>query len=481
MRTTDRTVVIVGAGFSGTAVAINLLRLSHAQPLRVVLLDRMRIGRGTAYAGNQSRYLLNVPAGRMSATSADPHEFLAFAQRTLPHANEEDFLPRDLFGRYLESSLLSAARSLPPHVRLGRMNAEVIAIERLPRASSLELFMNDGERIVADSVVLALGNPPPTPLPGCEALREGQYVANPWQAPDVMRRGETVLVVGTGLTMADVTLAGADAAKGRATFHAISRHGLVPAAQSALTHVEDERNNIALLRAASVSVRQLVRAARALSENVALRGADWHEAIRIIRSIAPTLWQRLSAAERRRFLRHVRPYWEVHRHRLPQSSWAALHALRRRGTLHVHAGRILALASDGARVRVTWRPRGSGSSAILRVDRVINCTGPDNDVRRSRERLLRMLLAQGIAVADPLGLGLVTGAFGAVVDASGRTARNLHYIGPLLRPSHWETTAVQELRVHAEQLASHLASSVDTWPQVRASSHAQCQAIVRVI
>ena len=480
MRTMDRTVVIVGAGFSGTAVAINLLRLSHAQPLRVVLLDRIRIGRGMAYAGNQSRYLLNVPAGRMSATSADPHEFLAFAQRTLPHANEDDFLPRDLFGRYLESSLLSAARALPPHVRLERMNAEVIAIERLPRASSLELFMQDGERIVADTVVLALGNPAPAPLPGCEALREGQYVANPWQAPDVVRRGETVLVVGTGLTMADVTLAGADAMKGRATFHAISRHGLLPASQSALTHVEDERYSIPLLRAASVSARQLVRAARTLSENVALRGADWHEAIGIIRSLAPTLWQRLSTAERKRFLRHVRPYWEVHRHRLPQSSWAALHALRRRGTLHVHAGRILGLTSIGDRVRVTWRPRGGGTAATLEVDRVINCTGPDYDVRRSRERLLRLLLAQGIAVADPLGLGLVTGEFGALVDASGRIARNLHYIGPMLRPRHWETTAVQELRGHAEQLASHLATSVGTWLPVRIPSHAQWQSGVHV-
>jgi uncharacterized NAD(P)/FAD-binding protein YdhS len=463
MRVIDRTVVIVGAGFSGTAVAINLLRLGHAQPLRVVLLDRTQIGRGVAYAANQCGYLLNVAAGRMSATSVDPLEFLAFAQRALPGAKADDFLPRDLYGRYLESSLLSATRASPPHVRLERLRAEVIAIQRLTRTSALELYLDNGDRIVADSVVLALGNPAPIPLPGSEGLRNGQYVADPWQARDSWRRGETVLVAGTGLTMADVTLAGADAVKGRVTLHAISRHGLLPASQSVLTQVEDERYSIPLLRAASVSVRELVRAVRALSENVALRGGDWHEAIGVVRGLAPNLWHRLTSAERKRFLRHVRPYWEVHRHRLPQSSWSALHALRRRGTLHVHAGRILGLASVGGQVQVTWRARGSGSPATLRVDRVINCTGPDYDARRTRERLLRLLVAQGIAVADPLGLGLVTGACGALVDASGRTARNLYYIGPMLRPSHWETTAVQELRAHAEQLANHLATSVGTW------------------
>lgn len=466
MRVVERTVVIVGAGFSGTAVAINLLRLAHREPLRIVLLDRTQIGRGVAYAANQRGYVLNVAAGRMSATSVDPLEFLAFAQRALPGAKEGDFLPRDLYGRYLESSLLSAARAAPTHVRLEQLRAEVIAIQRLARTSALELYLDNGNRIVADSVVLALGNPAPIPLPGSEGLRDGQYVADPWQARDAWRRGETVLVVGTGLTMADVTLAGADAVKGRVTFHAISRHGLLPASQRALAHIEDDRDGIALLRAASVSVRRLVRAVRALSENVALRGGDWHEAIAVVRGLGPTLWQRLSAAERRRFLRHVRPYWEVHRHRLPQSSWSALHALRRRGSLHVHAGRILDLASVGGEVQVSWRARGSRSPATLRVDRVINCTGPDYDARRTRERLLRLLVAQGIAVADPLGLGLVTGAFGALVDASGRSARNLYYIGPMLRPSHWETTAVQELRAHAEQLAHHLATPVSTWLRV---------------
>lgn len=80
----SRTIVIVGAGFSGTTVAINLLRLAAEEPLRIVLVDRARGARGVAYTQREWPYLLNVPAGRMSATSAEPTEFLTFAQRRLP-------------------------------------------------------------------------------------------------------------------------------------------------------------------------------------------------------------------------------------------------------------------------------------------------------------------------------------------------------------------------------------------------------------
>src|SRR5215475_5864642 len=229
VRPTDslpRTVVIVGAGFSGTAVATHLLRLPHSAPLRIVLIERAPRAGGVAYASRERPYLLNVPAGRMSANSVDPQEFLAYARRTLPNARAEDFLPRELYGQYLEASLLNAAQASPRHIKLERIQGEVIAIERTHRTSGVEVHLDGGGRITAHTVVLAPGNPAPAALSGSEKLPESRYVADPWQSPPVFRAGETVLVVGTGLTMADIVLAGNDAAKGQATIHAISRHGL---------------------------------------------------------------------------------------------------------------------------------------------------------------------------------------------------------------------------------------------------------------
>ena len=452
-----RTIVIVGAGFSGTAVAIHLLRLPHSAPLRIVLIERAQMARGLAYASRQGPYLLNVPAGRMSASAVDAREFLTFAQRTLPNASAEDFLPRELYGRYLEASLLSAAQASPHHVRLERIHGEVVAIERARRTSRVEVYLNGGGRITAHTVVLAPGNPAPAALSGSERVPASHYVADPWQSPPDFRAGETVLVVGTGLTMADIVLAGQGAAKGHATVHAISRHGLLPAAQTDFHQVNDEGQGRALLRQASVSLRHLVRAVRALAEEVELRGGDWREAIGAARAVAPTLWQRLAAFERKRFLRHVHCYWDVHRHRLPPSSWSALNELRREGRLVVHAGRILDMELVNRQVKVTWRARGMSTARTLLVDRVVNCTGPQYDLRRTRERLLRSLLAQGTVLPDPCGVGIMTDEFGALLDASGRVAENLYYIGPMLRSRYWESTAVQELRAHAEQLARRLA------------------------
>ena len=458
-----RTIVIVGAGFSGTAVAIHLLRLPHSEPLRIVLVERAQLAGGVAYARREQPYLLNVPAARMSASSADPLEFLAYAQRTLPHATGADFLPRELYGEYLESSLRSAALASPPHVRLQHLHREVIAIERAHRTSALQVYLENGGRIMAHSVVLATGNPPPAALPDSEKVLDGRYVADPWHTRVTFRAGETVLIAGTGLTMADIVLAGQDAAEGRATIHAISRHGLMPALQADFQQVHDECHGVALMRGASVSLRRLVREVRALAEDTERRGGDWRETIAAIRGVAPTLWQRLATHERKRFLRHVHSYWDVHRHRLPQHTWSALNELRRKGRLHLHAGRVLGLESLDRQLRVIWRARGMSTAATVLVDRVVNCTGPQYDARHARERLLRSLISQGMVVSDSLGLGITTDEFGAVVDASGCVAANLYYIGPMLRPRHWETTAVQELRTHAEQLACHLALPAGSW------------------
>src|SRR5262249_53336902 len=155
-------------------------------------------------------------------------------------------------------------------------------------------------------------------------------------------------------TMADTVLAGSETMESRATsgagtptgaarntsspsavtFHAISRRGLVPPSQTAFRHAGCDDDGKALLRAASFSARRLVRAVRELTDEVQSRGGDWREAITCVRNLAPALWQRLSARERQRFLRHARPYWDVHRHRLPQETLAKLHDLRRASHLH---------------------------------------------------------------------------------------------------------------------------------------------------
>jgi uncharacterized NAD(P)/FAD-binding protein YdhS len=455
-----RTIVIVGGGFSGTVVAANLLRRPPTGPTRLVLIERANeVARGAAYAERGFPYLLNVPASRMSANSAAPKEFLEFARRRMPKVTGEDFLPRALYGEYLNEVLLAAQLSAPGNIRLEIVKGSVVNLRRLERHVPLQVELDDGRRFTADDVVLALGNPKPASLAAArEVLTHPAYVADPWAADLKFDRSQTVLLIGTGLTTADIiNVASADPQR-LPTLHALSRHGLVPPRQTPFRPDAFKGDGNALLLAASTSLRRLTSSVRLLANEAEQMGGDWREAITFVRNMAPTIWQRLPERDRVRFLRHVRAHWDIYRHRLPPEMIQKIDALRHAQRLTIHAGHIKEIIPRGDRIEVIWRPRGAERMRAQQFDRVVNCTGPDYAIARSSEPLWRNLVQCGLCVPDTLGLGLRTGPNGAVVDADGWPGPHLFYVGPMLRADHWEATAAHELRGHAEKLAALLAT-----------------------
>ena len=463
MPTLLRTIVIVGGGFSGTVTAANLLRKPPAGPTRLVLIERAgSVARGVAYAKRSFPYLLNVPARRMSASSAAPLEFLEFAQRRLPRVSGEDFLPRFLYGDYLEEVLLAAQLSAPRNVRLETVAGEVVGVRRIDRHLPLEVELRSGAKFTADDVVLALGNPTPAaPSFAAQVADHPAYCADPWSAEFTGSREQNVLLIGTGLTAADVINQLSHDAQRTPTLHALSRHGLVPPRQTPFRPDAFKGDGNALLLAASTSLRGLTRSVRLLAEEAERCGGDWREAVTFVRHMAPTIWQRLPERERVRFLRHLRAHWDVHRHRLPPQIVQRVEELQRRSKLHIHAGRVRAMRPSGQSIEVSWQPRGGRQLHTQSFDRVINCTGPDYAIGRSQEPLWRSLVERGLSVPDPLGLGLRTGPNGAVIDADGWPGPHLFYVGPMLRAELWEATAAHELRGHAERLAALLATERD--------------------
>jgi len=453
--------LIVGAGFSGTVLAANLLRRLPAEGNEIVLVERgPEFGRGLAYAIHEYPHLLNVPAGRLSADSKDPLQFLNFAKATVPDASAEDFLPRQLYGTYLQHFLLWAERE-SPGVILTRVPGEVVRIARQAPLGRLDAEFADGSSIAADCVILAPGNPPPPCMPWTLPVREHPaYHENPWVSPLPFRDKQSVLIVGNGLTMADVAsslcddAASGDTGRGRRVM-TISRRGLVPLAQSAF-HAAAVRGDGAGLLESAGSIRRLAAASRSMARDVVLLGGDWREVVTFIRNLAPLLWQRLPEIERRRFVRHLQGIWDVHRHRLPPQLAQRLESLRSSGRLEINAGRIDSVVPDGERLRVSWRPRGAATANTVVVDALINAMGPDYRLARARDRLLQNLRREGWICEDALELGLRTGPLGECVSAAGTPSDQLYYLGPMLRASQWEATAAPELRNHAERLALHL-------------------------
>jgi len=451
----SRVVAIVGAGFSGTATAINLLRHPGACALRIYLIERgNEFGRGLAYARRDFAYLLNVPASRMSATVADPDEFLRFARARDPNIQGEDFLPRALYGEYLQHLLQEAAIGAPAGTSLQRVNAEMVNVSTSATGASLEL--STGARLHADAVVLALGSPLPK-LP--DSIRCSVTAPllrrDPWNGgggPPTCRG--SLLVIGTGLSMADI-ICEALSRDPDIEIHAISRHGLVPPSQTQF-RPDALGNDGGLLEQSAGSTRRLVAVVRHLVADADKDGGDWREVITLVRHQASELWTGLCPAERTRFLRHVRAYWDIHRHRIPGAVHARLQALRASGQLRIHAGRLAGLERGAVGVRAHWVERGSGHRRTLEAAEVVNCSGPDYDVTRSREALWINLLERGLVVPDLLRLGIRTGPGVALLGRDGGLSSRVFYVGPMLRADHWEATSVGELRVHVHCLADTL-------------------------
>jgi uncharacterized NAD(P)/FAD-binding protein YdhS len=194
---------------------------------------------------------------------------------------------------------------------------------------------------------------------------------------------------------------------------------------------------------------------RALRTEAAREG-DWRAVFDAFRSSTQRVWFRLPAAERERFLRHLRAYWDVHRHRMAPAVGVAIAAMRASGQLSIHAGRIASFALERDAAAVRFRPRGSRELVEISCGRVINCTGPAARIEEAGSGLISSLLSSGLAQPGSLGMGFATDREGSVLGGSGD---RLFTLGSLRRGDLWESTAVPELREQARALASRIASA----------------------
>ncbi len=428
----QRPVAIIGGGFSGTMVAALLAR----RGLQAALIEGGgRAGLGTAYSTCEAAHLLNVRAGNMSAWPHDPNHFVQFLEGHEP----ADFIERRLFGRYLQSVLDEAVSSAMATV------AEQCAVGAHCDDGGWTVEMANGDRIVASALVLAIGNQPPEPL-GI-ATRSSRILNNPGNdetrsaVASAAANGGDVLIIGTGLTMVDMVLS-LDEAGHRGQMVALSRRGLVPRAHADISDAEFAAGEIP-----QASVTALWRWLRRRSAEI-----GWRSAVDGLRPHSHALWQGLSQDQQKRFLRHARPWWDVHRHRIAPEVAERLRNLIAEGRLEVVAGRISELHEAEGRLEVAICKRGAAISERQSFAYVFNCTGPLGAIARTRDPLLRKLLDDGLARPDSLGIGLE-------VDEKSRVAgaQKLWALGPLTKGRFWEIVAVPDIRVQAAAVADDIA------------------------
>jgi uncharacterized NAD(P)/FAD-binding protein YdhS len=458
-RPNARTIAIIGGGLTGAMTMANLLRFGNdTEPLHIVLIDRQpAIGEGVAYRTTDPRHLLNVPANRMSVWPDRPEDFVTFARSSDPSIVPGDFLPRRTYGLYVRDRLLSLAKAANEQHSAVVLHDEVSRL--WPKApSGWEIETAKGRTLQADLTIMAVGHrPPDDPMPNRWTGPRHRFVADPWAALVLSQIGpdEPVLIIGSGLTAVDVILT-LSRFERRAPIIAISRRGLMP-----MPHLKESKPPCDLPECAAgwlnpalpLNVRTIVSKLRHHIETMHDRGVEWQRVIDALRPIIPRLWERLSVVERSRFFRHVRPFWEVHRHRMAPAVAEVIDHLRRNQTLQVRTGALVFAAADSSGIDITLVPTGSDRKETMRVAWVVNCTGPGVHSHHTTHPFLRPLLQRGVLVTDELCLGLITDGFGRAVNANGRTLPDLFVAGTLRKATLWESTAVPELVQQAHTVA----------------------------
>jgi uncharacterized NAD(P)/FAD-binding protein YdhS len=426
-------------------VAVNLAR--RAPKDSIALIDRTgAFGPGLAYGTADFDHLLNVRARDMGAFADDPGHFWRWLESSgnKKNFNEKDFVPRGLYGQYLVR-LLGESRQACPVLSL--VERQIVDIIPLP-AGGFELIDRTGNSLTADKVVLALGNFPPAPVASDIAV-QNPYAPRLWQE---IADDRDVLIVGTGLTSLDLvaTLA---RSKGAGTVHLLSRHGLLPR-----EHVETGMHKLALGKGKLPNTALgLYHAVRREVDAAAAQNLSWHSAIDALRPFNQQIWQGLNTNERRRFLRHLRVWWEVCRHRCARPLMDAYRALEQKGRLKLHRGSILMQTPAGDGWNVKWRPRGRKEAEILHVAHVVHCTGPQADFAKLPDPLVQNLLKRKLIAPDSLHLGIETADDYAVLGADFAPVLGLYALGSLLKGRLYESTAVPELRRQASEVADILA------------------------
>jgi uncharacterized NAD(P)/FAD-binding protein YdhS len=440
-----RHVAIVGSGFSGTLQAINLLR--HEGP-RATLIERAPVaGEGLAYGAAHPSHLLNVRAANMSAFPDDPAHFRNWlaGQGVADPANQ--FIPRRTYGIYLRELLREALANARGRLELVHGNVVDVREDR-----GALLRFDDGRTLHADAAVLAVGNLPPHDPPGLasDTLSDDRYKGDPWD-PSVgqgLDAKDTVLVIGTGLTMVDVVLM-LDAQGFAGRIVALSRRGLLPR-----PHVGGGGEWDRIDERPRTMASQLLQGVRRRAGAI-----GWRNAVDELRPFTQAMWANATPAERKRFLDHLRPWWDVHRHRLAPPVAERLRALIASGQLSVIAGKTIAFAPVEDGVAVQWRPRGASEAQTMRVRRIVNCTGPQGDLARTTDPLLARLRDRGVVRPDAAHLGIDVDAAAQTIAFDGTSNDWLYALGPMTRGAFWEIVAVPDIRTQTWSVARRLSNA----------------------
>jgi uncharacterized NAD(P)/FAD-binding protein YdhS len=449
MTTPIHDVVIIGGGLSGATTAIHLVRTAKA-PLSIAVIEpRDQLGRGLAYSNAERDYRLNGPAARHTIYPDELSHFQDWylaegLDRRDPGAADAPgyFFPsRYDFGSYLDVEAQKHIAQNPSGSDLKHILDR--AVDVVEKDCVFQITLASG-KLVQTRVVVVAAAPGRATMPAAFSAYshdDVEFLPDPWDTDRVRRipKSASVLLIGMAQTASDVAaILLKYGHTGPITL--VSRRGIRPRARPPLnpnSYLRDEipenekhrqfLDQAGSLKSASTILQQLRREARVATD----RSHSWLPAMEMLRDLITDHWYQFPLAEKRRFLRHGRTWYDVHRFRLPPQIETSIEKARERGQLRFISANIVDVISHRRHLEVRLRERGKADVTTVSYDVAVNCTGLENQPSRTNSPFLQSLITRGYAKQHGTELGFDVDVRGHAVDRNGDVNKSLFIVGPL--------------------------------------------------
>jgi len=468
-----RTVAIIGGGFTGTAAALRLCSMSSEKLAVYVVEPRNELGGGLAYGGDDPDHRVNGTHHLLVLFPDDIGHFSRWYDESGtstrdPEAEAEtgvQFVRRTDVRRYLQETLAQTVAENSHGSEVHHIRSRAIGAERLGHGVRIKL--EAGRTLEPDLTILAFGGQCPRPIKvsSAEACSHPGYVGDPFDAEalESVPTDNNVLLIGTGLTSADV-LATLSRRGHRGAITAISRRGLLPEPQGAPPDVAALMQRLSRpvprfieRHGDKLTLRATLRALRRDMAKACDAGGDLKGPFDDVRDAAAWLWRGFTTEEKRRFLRHLKPWYDVNRYRMVPQTGATLAAMVASGQLVYRVARLARLDVQNDRL-VAHLAERNGKSSAQSFDTVINCTGPKT---LPDDTFVADLCNSGLARHDTLGFGLDVDNDGRVLDRDGKAQDNLWAFGLLTRGRFGDITAIPQISFRLDRSLPALVRAVD--------------------
>lgn len=533
-------IAVVGGGSVGVAYVTQLIEQAVqeglAGRLEILIFEPQQLaGPGYAYQADCECNLLNTRADAMSAVAGNKRHFVDWLMHAgARHAgdfpetvvNDNAFLPRGLFGRYLAEHYRDALAAAQAHgidvIRIAGTVTDLMALADHRPCLDTDI----GAAYVVDRVVLCLGNLPPTNFAELNDKR-GVY-RTPYPTRATVRdipKVAPVCVLGTGLSAIDAVISLVDAGHTGKIIMA-SRHGRLPSVRGAANRPHKltrmTREQIDALCASNGGTLKLSDVFKVLCQEIeeatgtqvdlslimnshagildyitteiALASSTerlWQSVIYSTNSVIDYVWHRLSREDKREFQDNFGSLWSAYRVSFPVKNAQKLHTLLRADRVMVFGGVSDVRYNDDEQLfetRIDDRARGFRS--VIQSEYLINATGYSVQVTRSDVPLVRNLLRRKLARPDEFGGFELDFDTGKLIGADGAVWSNVSVLGSLASGTYFWTNAMDvNVRLARQQVDDTLqvimagvptiadgfkravAKTASAWPHMLAPTH----------